>query len=150
MNNGLFTVWVQCPLSAAIKVVNLKKVKIGWTLARVDLLENRPVQCFKCWRFGHIRMACMAKEDHSGHCFKCGEAGHLARTCNCPPFCKVCSLEGRNPNHRVGSYLCKAEHKVYKIKTNLRTTNININSQAINTNVQDMEIEPSQMTTNDA
>lgn len=48
MNNGLFTVWAQCPLNAAIKVANQKKVKIGWTFARIDLLESRPVQCFKC------------------------------------------------------------------------------------------------------
>ncbi|XP_070162504.1 uncharacterized protein [Polyergus mexicanus] len=42
MNNGLFTVWVQCPLSAAIKMANRKKVRIGWILARV--LENRPIR----------------------------------------------------------------------------------------------------------
>lgn len=38
MNNGLHTVWAQCPLGAAINTANKKRVKIGWTLARVDLL----------------------------------------------------------------------------------------------------------------
>lgn len=79
MNNGLFTVWVQCPLSAAIKTANMKKIKIGWTLARVDLLEKKSVQCFKCWRYGHVRLSCTSKEDHSGSCFKCGEADHHAQ-----------------------------------------------------------------------
>lgn len=48
MNNGLFTVWAQCPLSAAIKISNPRKVKIGWSITRVDLLESKPVQCYKC------------------------------------------------------------------------------------------------------
>lgn len=79
MNNGLFTLWVQCPLSAAIKIANMKNIKIGWTIARVDLLENKPVQCFKCWRYGHVRLACPTNDDFSGLCFKCGGSGHLAR-----------------------------------------------------------------------
>ncbi|KAL6416662.1 hypothetical protein ACFW04_013268 [Cataglyphis niger] len=82
MNNGLYTIWVQCPLNAALKVANLKKIKIGWTLARVDLLDSRPVQCFKCWKYGHVRLACPSKEDFTGLCFKCGRKGHLANKCN--------------------------------------------------------------------
>lgn len=48
MSNGLFTVWAQCPLEAAIKATKQGKVKIGWTVARIDLLKNRPVQCYRC------------------------------------------------------------------------------------------------------
>ncbi|XP_070170991.1 uncharacterized protein [Polyergus mexicanus] len=120
MNNGLFTVWVQCPLSAAIKMANRKKVRIGWTLARVDLLEDRPVQCFKCWRFGHVRLTCTSTEDDSGLCFKCGGTGHLARECDQPPSCKICVSEGKNFNHRIGSYLCTAKSKVVKTRNNFR------------------------------
>lgn len=29
MNNGLFSVWARCPLGAAIKLANLKKISIG-------------------------------------------------------------------------------------------------------------------------
>ncbi|KMQ91209.1 gag-pol polyprotein [Lasius niger] len=72
MANGLFTVWVQCPLSAAVKVANLGKVRIGWTSARVDLLEVRPTQCFRCWQFGHLRHSCQSKDDYSGLCFSMG------------------------------------------------------------------------------
>lgn len=122
INNGLFTSWTQCPLNAAIKVANMKKVRIGWTLARVNLLDSRPVQCFKCWRFGHVRLACPTSDDFSGLCFKCGGAGHLARICRQPPHCKLCALEKRNPNHRLGSYMCNAEHRINSVKTNFRTT----------------------------
>lgn len=121
MNNGLYTIWAQCPLSAAIKIANMKKVRIGWTMARVDLLEARPVQCFKCWKFEHVRLACTSGEDYSKLCFKCGGDGHLARNCNLPPSCKLCVAEDKNPNHRLGSNLCTAENKVSKIKTNFRT-----------------------------
>jgi len=66
MNNGLFKIWAQCPLSAAVKITSLKKIKLGWTLVRVDLLDPRPVQCFKCWRFGHLKNTCTSEVDYSG------------------------------------------------------------------------------------
>lgn len=72
---SLFSVWAHCPLGAANKITSLKKIRIGWTLARVDLLESRPVQCFKCWRFGHLRNWCTSKTDFSKLCFRCGEGG---------------------------------------------------------------------------
>ncbi|XP_029680049.1 uncharacterized protein LOC115245738 [Formica exsecta] len=121
MRNGLFTIWAQCPLKAAIEVANKKRIKIGWTLARVDLLESRPVQCFRCWKFGHVRLACTSEMDFGGLCFKCGEPNHLARDCNSPPACKLCSEEGKDPNHRLGSNFCKADNKVSKLRTNFNT-----------------------------
>lgn len=53
LSNGLGVVWVQCPLAAANKISALKRIGIGWTMARVELLATRPTQCYKCWRFGH-------------------------------------------------------------------------------------------------
>ncbi|KMQ84932.1 gag-pol polyprotein, partial [Lasius niger] len=67
LNNGLYTVWVQCPLGAVAKLSHMRKVKIGWTLARVEALNARPLQCFKCWRFGHLKSSCSFAEDFSGH-----------------------------------------------------------------------------------
>lgn len=63
MFSGLNSVWVKCPLAAAIKVATEGRVRMGWTSARVRLLEARPVQCFKCWRFGHVRNICKYSED---------------------------------------------------------------------------------------
>lgn len=108
MMNGLHTVWVQCPLSAAIKTANNGKIKVSWTLARVDLLGARPTQCFKCWQFGHLKHACQSKEDFSRLCFKCGGSGHAARHCNAPSVCKICVMEGKTSNHRLGSNFCPA------------------------------------------
>lgn len=48
MRNGLGTIWAQCPLRAALQISTQGKVKIGWTVARVELLKARPLQCHKC------------------------------------------------------------------------------------------------------
>lgn len=37
------------------------------------------------------------------------------------PLCKVCALDGKESNHRLGSYLCTAEHRINRIRTNFRT-----------------------------
>ncbi|XP_024868277.1 uncharacterized protein LOC112452350 [Temnothorax curvispinosus] len=103
MNNGLNSVWVKCPLSAAIKISASNKVKIGWTIARVELLEARPVQCFKCWRYGHVRTTCNFPEDRTGACFRCGERGHQIGDCKEDPRCVICREAGRPSDHRLGS-----------------------------------------------
>ncbi|KMQ92775.1 reverse transcriptase [Lasius niger] len=131
MRNGLFTVWIQCPLGAAIKIANFGKISVGWTQVRVDLLNNRPSQCFKCWKFGHLKHACPSKEDFGGSCFRCGGEGHIARNCGAPPACKVCKLDGRAFNHRLGSNLCSATTVSARIRPNpttlVPTSSVNIN-----------------------
>lgn len=54
----------------------------------VHRLENRPVQCWKCLGFGHIRGRC--REDDvvapsPGCCFRCATPGHVAVRCSAPP-----------------------------------------------------------------
>lgn len=103
MHSGLNSVWIKCPLAAAIKVAATGRVRIGWTSARVRLLEPRPVQCFKCWRFGHVRNTCRFPEDRTGNCFRCGSGDHVIRDCRASPRCAICSQSGRGANHRLGS-----------------------------------------------
>jgi len=108
MRNGLMTTWVQCPLSAALKVSRRGRANLGWSVARVELLRARPVQCFKCWHFGHVRNNCGSSSDRTGHCFRCGGADHTSYNCSKDPHCVVCADLNFNSNHRLGSSYCRA------------------------------------------
>jgi len=108
MRNGLMMTWVQCPLSAAIKVSKRKKLNLGWSVARVELLSAKPVQCFKCWEFGHVRNGCKSAIDRTGHCFRCGGTDHKSYTCTLDFCCAICSVYGYDTAHRIGSSACLA------------------------------------------
>lgn len=101
------TVWARCPLAAAIQVASEEKIRIGWTVARVELLKARPTQCYRCWQYGHVRSACTAKEDYSNACFNCGNHGHAMRECRAKPYCVLCGGKSRNPEHRSDSNICE-------------------------------------------
>lgn len=101
-------VWVQLPLVSALGLANLGRVKMGWSSVRLELLEARPSQCYKCWRFGHVRGTCTSTADYSGRCFNCGDLGHHARDCKTPPKCLPCAESGSAAPHRVGSRACAA------------------------------------------
>lgn len=56
MRNGLGSVWVQCPLTVAVKVAKCgSRIRIGWSTVRVELMRTRPKQCFRCWQTGHTK-----------------------------------------------------------------------------------------------
>lgn len=58
MNNEMLAIWAQCPLAAAIKVTKPGKIRIGWSVVKVELLKARPMQCYKCWETGHLKSQC--------------------------------------------------------------------------------------------
>lgn len=51
---GLCTSWVQCPIRVANKVAAAGKIRIGWTTSRIEALESRQPQCFRCLERGHV------------------------------------------------------------------------------------------------
>lgn len=107
MANGLYTVWACCPIGAAIKASSSGKIRIGWTVAKIELLKSRQVQCYKCWGKGHLRAQCVSNIDLSGACYRCGNEGHTAVTCQNVVACALCKLQGKPHEHRVGSQQCK-------------------------------------------
>lgn len=109
LGNGLHTVWAQCPLAAAVEAASKERINIEWTIARIELLKQRPTQCFKCWGKGHLRNQCVASVDRSNLCFRCGESGHSAVYCKNSLRCLPCVEQGLDAAHRVGSGPCKAE-----------------------------------------
>ncbi|CAL1672479.1 unnamed protein product [Lasius platythorax] len=109
MRNGIEVAWVQCPLATAIKICSSGSLRVGWTTVRVELLKARPVQCFRCWKFGHVRGMCNDPNDRSHACYRCGKEGHNARTCDAAPRCVLCTEQGRDGNHRIRSDICGAD-----------------------------------------
>jgi len=118
MKNGLNMAWVQCPLSAAIKVSRRTKINVGWSVARVEMMRSRPVQCYKCWQFGHVRNTCNSTIDRTGHCFKCGNANHSSYNCVAEPHCVICADLGYETTHRLGSSTCFALIRRASVKNN--------------------------------
>ncbi|XP_032689018.1 uncharacterized protein LOC116852607 [Odontomachus brunneus] len=106
--NGLGTIWAQGSLSAVARVSAMGKIKIGWTIARVEPLKPRPLQCFKCWKLEHVKNNCKSTEDRSKLCYRCGQAGHNARSSSAKPSCAVCTKNGKEGNHQLGTAQCRA------------------------------------------
>jgi len=105
---GVQSVWARCPLTAAFKLAEKQKLQIGWSSVRVELLKTRPIQCFKCWHYGHVRGNCKSNVDRGGSCFRCGEKTHTIRDCSAVPRCVVCEDNGYGHSHRLGSIICES------------------------------------------
>ncbi|XP_059062985.1 uncharacterized protein LOC131855702 [Achroia grisella] len=102
-SQGTGSIWVRCPVTAARKLVEAGRLRVGWVMARVQSLDPRPQRCYRCLLTGHVGVRCTAVEDSSGICFRCCEPGHKAARCAAPsPKCRYCAAAGRKSDHRVG------------------------------------------------
>lgn len=91
-------------------------------MARVELLRARPLQCFKCWGYGHVKSNCQIDKDRSNIYYRCGTEGHNARSCDEKPFCAICAEKGLNGQYRMGSLACtSANIKTRQTQTGRRT-----------------------------
>lgn len=106
MRDGMGIAWVHCPLEYATRMASSGSINLGWTVVRLELLRRKPVQCFRCWRFGHVRSNCRSGVDRTGLCFRCGGAGHAVRECVEIPRCAVCVEMGGDHAHRLGAPRC--------------------------------------------
>lgn len=105
---GSCAAWVRCPVLAARAILVAGRLAVGWGSARVELLDARPLRCFKCLEPGHTRALCPSEEDRSDQCYRCGEPGHKAGACHAMPRCTLCVAAGRPAEHRFGSKACAA------------------------------------------
>jgi len=107
MRDGMGVAWATCPLQAAVKLAEIGVVALGWTKVKIELLKKCPVQCFKCWHFGHVRSNSRVEIDRKGICFRCGSVEHTIGTCNAVmPKCLICEETGKDSRHRMGVSRC--------------------------------------------
>ena len=103
--SGLGTAWVRCPVMTAKKVSG-SRLLVGFVSARVHLLQERALQCFRCHDIGHVAAKCSSALDRSLQCFRCGQDGHKQHQCSAAPHCPVCEAAGKPSDHSVGSTAC--------------------------------------------
>lgn len=89
-----------------MKIAEKGNLTLGWTVVRVDLLKKEPIQCFRCWRFGHVQTSCKSEVDRKGSCFRCGFQGHSVRDCSALPRCVICADNNLDSRHRIGTPRC--------------------------------------------
>ncbi|CAH2093263.1 unnamed protein product [Euphydryas editha] len=104
---GLGMVVARCPIAAAKILADGGKILIGWSSARVQVLEQRPLRCYKCMGIGHTRPTCPTAADRGKQCYRCGIEGHLAKTCTGALRCAVCADAGRPASHLMGGRDCR-------------------------------------------
>ena len=96
---------------SARKLLNIGKLKIGWTYCRV---RERAVvtRCFKCFGYGHVARNCEGP-DRRKLCYRCMGADHKAKLCTAKECCVLCLERGIDQtelDHIPGS----GKYKVYR------------------------------------
>ena len=88
-----------------------KTLKVGYLKVPVDIYIPNPLQCYKCFKFGHHERQCNADE----HCKRCGaneNESYHPEPCNNPMKCLNCGEE-----HYSTSRLCKVWKREKEIIT---------------------------------
>ena len=88
-----------------------KVLKVGYLKVSVDLYIPNPLQCYKCFKFGHHERQCTADD----HCKRCGAnelETHHSEPCNKPMKCLNCGEE-----HYSTSRSCKVWMREKEITT---------------------------------
>lgn len=114
---GIGTVWANCPATAAKKLTEMIKMKVGWSMVRIEALMPR-LQCYRCLEPGHTRAKCTVPLDRGNRCYRCSQLGHTARGCTGALKCPLCSDIGRPSDHRLGSAACAPPRKIRYMQGN--------------------------------
>ncbi|XP_046145653.1 uncharacterized protein LOC123988938 [Osmia bicornis bicornis] len=107
-NQGQCMAVVAMEQPAAVKVLQLSHIKIGWVSCRIRR-RTTVSRCYKCLGYGHESRQCKGL-DRSTLCFRCGTANHRSAVCKAIPRCFLCAEGQEKPEdckHVAGSGTCK-------------------------------------------
>lgn len=104
---GAGSVIASCPVESLARLAEAKRICVGWSVASIEVLEQRPLRCYRCMAVGHPQQLCPSTQDRSRMCYRCGVEGHVAVTCTAPLRCAVCADCGLSSEHRMGGIRCK-------------------------------------------
>ncbi|XP_076301796.1 uncharacterized protein LOC143219874 [Lasioglossum baleicum] len=90
---GTSTIIVALPAAIGEKLLEDKKIRIGYTSCRVKIATN-VIRCFKCHDFGHVTYTCPEKNS-TNHCRRCGSEGHSINECQNERKCILCVKQGK-------------------------------------------------------
>ncbi|XP_067204792.1 uncharacterized protein [Linepithema humile] len=107
LRGGLGVAYVRCPIAAAVGILEAARISIGWTTVRVEPVDPKPLQCFRCLAVGHTYQRCPETKDRSTCCYRCGEFDHRASECRNRIKCPVCADRGLKDDHPAGALACK-------------------------------------------
>ncbi|TGZ47778.1 Uncharacterized protein DBV15_12973 [Temnothorax longispinosus] len=79
--------WARCPARTASEVMK-EGLRVGWSRSKVELLQTRPLRCYRCLDVGHVWALCTSPVDRSGLCYRCGVSGQRDICEVGPPFSK--------------------------------------------------------------
>lgn len=113
---------VKLPEATAQKLLDgNSKIRIGWVNCRIKVTQ-RPIQCFKCWHFGHYGFQCQSKENRFNLCIRCGQEGHKIADCKNQAKCALCAENQSTEKaaHIAGNYKCPIFREALQRMTNKR------------------------------
>lgn len=121
---GTQTATVTLPATTARKLLDGNgKIRIGWVNCRIRGASKRPIQCFKCWHFGHFGSQCKSEVNRSNRCIRCGQEGHKIADCKNSAKCALCAdnPSAKNVSHYAGTNRCPVFQEALQRIANNRT-----------------------------
>lgn len=95
--NGTQMSEIVVPPEFSSKLLEIKRIKIGWTLCQIEKKLHIP-RCYNCLRMGHIARNCAMEKSEGMKCFNCMETGHTNQECKKSSVCPQCNTEGHRPD----------------------------------------------------
>ncbi|KAL0277928.1 UNVERIFIED_CONTAM: hypothetical protein PYX00_005044 [Menopon gallinae] len=127
--------WVRCPLEAAMKAAEKRRILVGWSSAKIQLMQAKPVRCYRCLQEGDVGAKCPTGATDI-KCFGCSGTGHAAANCERDPHCELCAKKGLKADHKVGKDSARRDEPTLHVMVRFLQGNVNRSREA-----QDLMVE---------